>query len=166
MMTIFIFGWTVPLSNEMHRNTVTAGVISMKYIHTELCFQTFRRARVARFSQQTSPNCYSKLAQSRFEGGPLVKIAFRWLINTRFFGGAPLVRFALQRLNITSLQPRVKNLISSYCNIIANAINCSACNCPDYFYSIQHIVIIVYFFFFFFFLTKYIQKFSTHSLSR
>ncbi len=33
--------------------------------------------RVARFSQQNPPNCYSKLAQSRFVGGSPVKIAFR-----------------------------------------------------------------------------------------
>ncbi len=33
--------------------------------------------RVARFSQQNLPNCYSKLAQSRFEGGSPVKIAFQ-----------------------------------------------------------------------------------------
>ncbi len=33
--------------------------------------------RVARFSQHNPPNCYSKLSQSHFEGGPPVKFAFR-----------------------------------------------------------------------------------------
>ncbi len=69
------------------------------------------RARVTRFSQQNSPNCYSKLApklaQWRFEGGPPVKIVFRGVKYT-FFGRVPLVKFALHGLNITllgSLQP-------------------------------------------------------------
>ncbi len=63
--------------------------------------------RFARFSQQKLPNCYSKLAQSRFEGGSSVKIGFQG-VKCTFFGGDPPVKFAFQGLNITllgSLQP-------------------------------------------------------------
>ncbi len=76
-------------SNEMHRNTVTARVISMcrsevrSYIH----FQTF-------------PRVACKGCKSHFKGGPPVKLAFRGIKYT-FFEGVPLVSFEFQGLNIT-----------------------------------------------------------------
>ncbi len=43
------------------------------------CSLTSGAVRVARFSQQNLPNCYSKLALSHFEGGSPVKFAFQGL---------------------------------------------------------------------------------------
>ncbi len=50
---------------------------------------TFIEHRVARFSQQDPPNCYSKLAQWCFEGWPLVKITFRGVKYSFFWCGSP-----------------------------------------------------------------------------
>ncbi len=54
-------------------------VISSRFVALLLlfCSLTSGAVRVARFSQQNPPNCYSKLAQWHFEGGSPVKFAFQ-----------------------------------------------------------------------------------------
>ncbi len=76
---------------------------------------------------QNPPNCYSKLARSHFEGGPPVKIAFRGVKYT-FLGGVPLVRFALQGLNIMFLEAN-RGLGST----VACRLNASSEDCLDVF---------------------------------
>ncbi len=77
---------------------------------------------------KTSP----KRVQSRFEGGPPVKIAFRGVKYT-FFGGIPLVRFALQGLNITFLEANL-----ALGNTVACQIDASSEDCLDVFDLKQH----------------------------
>ncbi len=63
----------------------------------------WRVGRVARFSKQNPPNCCSKLAQSSFERGSMVKIALRG-VKYIFFGWVSPVKFTFQGLNITLLR--------------------------------------------------------------
>ncbi len=88
-------------------------------------FKHFRvlRARLARFSQQNPHNCYSKLAQSRFEGGPVVNIKFQGVKYT-FFRGLPLIRFTFQGLNITFLEANSGLDNTAACQLDASSEDC------------------------------------------
>ncbi len=62
--------------NETKQNVITLFRLVLSRF---LCLTSGADIRVARFSQQNPPNCYSKLAQSHFEGGSPVKFAFQGL---------------------------------------------------------------------------------------
>ncbi len=74
----------------------------MKTLNSHLCCDVTVRSnivRVSKFSKQNPPNCYSKLAQLRFEGGIPLKITFRG-VNIFFFSGVPLVKVQFHKYHI------------------------------------------------------------------
>ncbi len=66
--------------NETKRNVITLfRLVLSRFLCLTHGLTSGADIRVARFSQQNPPNCYSKLAQSHFEGGAPVKFAFQGL---------------------------------------------------------------------------------------
>ncbi len=95
----------------MHHNTVTPRVVCQG------C-QVFT-TKSAQLLLKTGP----KRAQSHFEEDPPVKIAFRGVKYT-FFGGVPLVRFALQGLNIKFLEANRRPGNTVACQFDASSEDC------------------------------------------